>query len=95
MIQNLLNALGGLEGLEDDLNIIDGYDEMPQEWQEKILTMLREGHVPDEDWKGVSEASKANAQLLVLITSLGCRAKQTRQERLPQEGRTGQEKGWK
>ena len=55
MIQNLLNSLGGLDAIEGDPNIIDGYDEMPQEWQEKILTMLREGHVPDEDWKGVSD----------------------------------------
>ena len=61
MIQNLLNTLGGLEGIEDDLNVIDGYDDMPQEWQEKIRTMLREGHVPDEDWKGVSDLNQTNA----------------------------------
>ena len=58
VIQNLLNALGGLDGIEEDLNVIDGYDEIPQEWQEKILTMLREGHVPDEDWKGVRGPSQ-------------------------------------
>ena len=34
---------------------------MPQEWQEKILTMLREGHVPDEDWKGVSDPSPVSS----------------------------------
>lgn len=62
VIQNVLKALGGLEGIEEDLNVIDGYDEVPQEWQEKILTMLREGHVPDEDWKGVSDLDRANAE---------------------------------
>jgi hypothetical protein len=60
VIQNLLKSLGGLEGIEDDLNVIDGYDEVPQEWQEKILTMLKEGHVPDEDWKGVGDPDQAN-----------------------------------
>jgi hypothetical protein len=58
VIQNLLNALGSLEGIEDDLNVIDGYDELSQEWQGKVLTMLREGHVPDEDWKGVSDPGR-------------------------------------
>jgi hypothetical protein len=59
VIQNLLKSLGGLEGIKDDPNIIDGYDEVPQEWQEKILTMLNEGHVPDEDWKGVGDPDQA------------------------------------
>jgi hypothetical protein len=59
VIQNLLKSLGGLGGIEDDPNVIDGYDEMPREWQEKILTMLREGHVPDEDWKGVGDPDQA------------------------------------
>lgn len=27
---------------------------MDEEKQEKIRTALQEGHVPDEDWKGVS-----------------------------------------
>jgi hypothetical protein len=58
VIQNLLKALGSLEGIEDDLNVIDGYDELSQEWQGKVLTMLREGHVPDEDWKGVSDPAR-------------------------------------
>jgi hypothetical protein len=95
VIQNLLNALGGLEGIEDDLNVIDGYDEIPREWQEKILTMLREGHVPDEDWKGVSDLSQADTWILALNTNSGCRAKPTRQERLAQEGQSHQEKGRK
>jgi hypothetical protein len=72
VIQNVLKALGGLEAIEDDLNIIDGYDEVPQEWQEKILTMLREGHVPDEDWKGVSDLDQASAEPSVLTAHSGC-----------------------
>ena len=55
VIQNVQNALGGIEAIEGNPEVIDGYEEMPEEWQEKILTMFREGHVPDEDWKGVSD----------------------------------------
>jgi len=48
-----LESIGGLEGLEDDLNVIDGFDEVGEESQEKIVTALKEGHIPDEDWKWV------------------------------------------
>ena len=47
--------------------VIDGYDEMPEEWQEKILTMFREGHVPDEDWKGVSDSGQVSSPAFTLI----------------------------
>ncbi len=33
--------------------MLDGYDEVDEDSQEKIRTALKEGHVPDEDWKGV------------------------------------------
>lgn len=33
--------------------MLDGYDEVGEENQAKIRTALKEGHVPDEDWKGV------------------------------------------
>ena len=53
-IENLVKEIGGLEGMKDDLDVIDGYDEVGEENQRKIRTALEEGHVPDEDWKGVS-----------------------------------------
>ena len=42
------------EFTEDDLDIVDGYDELPADAQEKVRFALRNGHVQDEDWKGVS-----------------------------------------
>ena len=57
--------------------------------------MLKEGHVPDEDWKGVGDLIYTEAQLLALSTNSGRRTKPTRQKRLPQEGYISQEKGRK
>lgn len=54
-IENILEQLGGLDGLDldKDLDILDGYDELPTEHQNKIKYALENGHVNDEDWKGV------------------------------------------
>jgi hypothetical protein len=41
--------------LDSDLPaIVDGYDEISYEAQEKIKFALQNGHVADEDWRGVS-----------------------------------------
>ncbi len=56
-IANLQAQVGPLEDLDLDrdlADIIDGYDEISAESQEKIKFALQHGHVPDEDWKGVS-----------------------------------------
>jgi hypothetical protein len=37
-----------------DTDMVDGYDTLPSEMQEKVKFALENGHVPDEDWKGVS-----------------------------------------
>ncbi|KAF2033633.1 zf-PARP-domain-containing protein, partial [Setomelanomma holmii] len=47
-IENLVETSGG------DTDLVDGYDELPAEFQEKVEFALKNGHVPDEDWKGVS-----------------------------------------
>lgn len=47
-IDNLIETSGG------DTEMVDGYDELPEEYQEKVKFALENGHVPDEDWKGVS-----------------------------------------
>jgi hypothetical protein len=47
-IENLIESSGG------DTDMVDGYDEVPTEYQEKIDFALKNGHIPDEDWKGVS-----------------------------------------
>lgn len=42
------------EGDEKDYTAIDGYDEIPEEDQEKVRGALEQGHVDDDDWNGVS-----------------------------------------
>lgn len=37
-----------------DLDALDGYDELEAGEQEKIQRAFEQGHVDDEDWKGVS-----------------------------------------
>lgn len=34
--------------------MVDGYDELPDEYQEKIRYALENHHVHDDDWNGVS-----------------------------------------
>jgi hypothetical protein len=47
--------IGNLKEASDgDTDMVDGYDELPADLQEKVKTALEEGHVADEDWKGVS-----------------------------------------
>lgn len=36
------------------MDLIDGYDELPSDAQEKVKRALEQGHVDDEDWNGVS-----------------------------------------
>ncbi|KAK5229285.1 hypothetical protein LTR47_007887 [Exophiala xenobiotica] len=53
-IANLQSQVGPLEDFDDaDLSaILDGYDEISPEAQEKVKYGLQNGHVADEDWKG-------------------------------------------
>jgi hypothetical protein len=46
-------TLAGAEDGEIDFGLIDGYEELPDECQEKVQRALRELHVDDEDWMGV------------------------------------------
>jgi len=57
-IANLQSQVGPLEDLDLDKDlpaILDGYDELSVEAQEKVKDALVHGHVADEDWKGVSK----------------------------------------
>lgn len=45
-----------IEVTEKDTDLVDGYDELPSEFQEKVQYALENGHIPDEDWKGVSQS---------------------------------------
>ena len=41
---------------EDNLEFLDGYEELPPDLQEKVSRVYEQGHVDDADWKGVSIA---------------------------------------
>ncbi|MCJ1426298.1 hypothetical protein MMC29_004201 [Sticta canariensis] len=41
------------ETIEDNLEYLDGYDELGPELQGKVEKALKEGHVDDSDWRGV------------------------------------------
>lgn len=36
-----------------DMELVDGYDTLPDHAQEKVKRALEEKHVDDEDWNGV------------------------------------------
>lgn len=39
---------------EKNMELIDGFDELPEEVQPKVQRALEASHVDDEDWNGVS-----------------------------------------
>ncbi|CAI6340357.1 unnamed protein product [Periconia digitata] len=41
-----------------DTDMVDGYDELPSELQEKVKYALEHGHVEDSDWKGDIEVNR-------------------------------------
>ena len=43
------------ETIEGDLEMLDGYDELNEDFQEKVRKALADGHVADEDWNGVGD----------------------------------------
>ena len=43
------------ETIEGDLEMLDGYDELNEDLQEKVRRALADGHVADEDWNGVGD----------------------------------------
>jgi hypothetical protein len=63
--------------IEDDVEIFDGYEDLPEADQEKIATAIKEGHVADEDWVGVSASlyfcNHENAPSLNGLPYIGCR----------------------
>ena len=41
------------ETIEGNLDYLDGYEDLDEETQRKVVKALEDGHVADEDWKGV------------------------------------------
>ncbi|KXL47114.1 hypothetical protein M433DRAFT_152997 [Acidomyces richmondensis BFW] len=46
------------ENAEKNLDLIDGYDTLPFEVQERVKNALEQGHVDDEDWNGDPECNR-------------------------------------
>ncbi|KAI9043677.1 ubiquitin-conjugating enzyme [Aspergillus affinis] len=43
---------------DGDLSTIDGFEDLPEEHQDKIRKAIEQGHVDDEDWKGDVEMNR-------------------------------------
>ncbi|WPH02847.1 parp-type zinc finger-containing protein c2a9.07c [Acrodontium crateriforme] len=43
---------------EGNMDLVDGYDELPEELQVKVKRAFEQGHVDDEDWKGDIECNR-------------------------------------
>ena len=69
--------------LEGDVEMFDGYEELPNDCQEKVKRALENGHVDDEDWKGVMFPCPQPGLNLTGIGRLGCREKPSGDERVP------------
>ena len=44
------------EAIEDNVELLDGFDEIPEYLQGKVKTALADGHVGDDDWMGVGRS---------------------------------------
>lgn len=42
------------------MDLIDGFDELPEGAQAKVQRCLEQGHVDDEDWNGVGRESPSS-----------------------------------
>ena len=49
-IENLNKAIEG------DYDYLDGYEELPEDVQERVRQAIDDGHIADEDWTGVKIA---------------------------------------
>jgi hypothetical protein len=52
VLSNIKNTIDG------DMTMMDGYEELPEEWQEKLEHAIDIGHIPDEDWNGDAEYNR-------------------------------------
>lgn len=55
------------------MELIDGFDTLPEDAAEKVKRALEQGHVDDEDWNGVCLTSTELPQFLGLTHFAGRR----------------------
>ncbi|KAJ5625750.1 hypothetical protein N7510_002059 [Penicillium lagena] len=61
MIHNVMESLDELDdssGDEKNLSLLDGFDELPEEFQATVKKALEQGHVDDKDWNGDAEVNR-------------------------------------
>ncbi|ODM14874.1 hypothetical protein SI65_09626 [Aspergillus cristatus] len=70
-------------GDEKDYTAIDGYEDLPDELQEKVRGALEQGHVDDEDWKGDVEMNRPGKTGFRVRKKAGAAAKKDDEEKEP------------
>ena len=50
------------EGKAVDMNLFDGWEELPDEQKDKVRITVEVGHVDDEDWKGDVSTNRIDAK---------------------------------
>ena len=48
------------DAIEGDVDLFDGYEDLDEQDKAKIAKAIEEGHVADEDWRGVRPLSHGN-----------------------------------
>jgi hypothetical protein len=66
VLNNWVTKAGAEDG---DMDLIDGFDELPEECQERVRRSLKELHVDDEDWNGVCGDCDRRARGIVLTST--------------------------
>lgn len=46
---------------DENFELIDGWEDLPEVYQETVRNALIEGHVADDDWKGVSSCNSIDS----------------------------------
>ena len=52
------------ETIEGNLDFLDGYDEIDEDSQAKVRKALEDGHVADDEWKGVNAIIAVRCKLI-------------------------------
>jgi hypothetical protein len=60
------------EYIEGDLDLLEGYENLPEDIQVKVKRALDQGHVDDEEWQGVSfnPSSFTTRRIILLLICL-------------------------
>ncbi|KZF19705.1 zf-PARP-domain-containing protein [Xylona heveae TC161] len=61
------------DAIEGDFEQLDGFDEIPEDLQDKVKRSVEQGHVDNEDWKGVCQQSCRHHRQAPLISISGSR----------------------